>query len=154
MEPSVFTKYMVSYDTGHFSLKRYYGIWFLRGFSVMLLLLKAVWHLCTENIAGVAQGNIFNEIVTHHMERFLMPIKHRFELRNSGMQYYYFWVELLIQRQDNQPEQKHHFPGIIWHHLLFKKWRIHPVEEDGSYDTVKPFFKYQYLSIPCRVMIS
>lgn len=70
---------MVSYETGQFSVKRYYRIVFLSGSGSILLLMKAIRRLCGESVEAAAQRNVFNVIMASHMRTFSTPSEVRYE---------------------------------------------------------------------------
>lgn len=102
LEPPPFTKQMLSYDTGSFSLEIYYIIRYLRGSGAILLFLITASHLCAENVSGAAQRNIFIGILTPLIKKLLTPKKQNCELRKSGILPGNAAVELVITLEDNQ----------------------------------------------------
>lgn len=54
-----------------FSLDRYYSIRFIGVTLAMLLLLKATYGRCAENVAAVYGRNVFNRIVSFYTKKFL-----------------------------------------------------------------------------------
>lgn len=83
------------------STKRYHKKYFLRDFGAILMFLKEVRHLCTENILVTAHGNIFNGIVTLVMEKFSTPSKRKSEWGKSGMKSNHAVLGLIVTLQDS-----------------------------------------------------
>lgn len=60
---------MASYDTGYFSLKRYYRTWLLEHSGAISLLLKARHHSCAESVATAEQRKTFIDLAAFYMKR-------------------------------------------------------------------------------------
>lgn len=102
MKPPVSTNKMVSWDTGHFSLKGYYIMNLLCGCGVMLFLLKVICYLCAECVSAAGQTNIFYDMITPHMKKFATINESIHKCKKSGMHSVYVVMERIIIVQDSR----------------------------------------------------
>lgn len=87
----------------------------------MLLLLKASLYLCTDNVTAAGQSNIFNDIVTTHMKRFLAPNKRKSARRKYRMYLYYLVVEAIIILENKQQLQQAILLPVSYYTIFSKK---------------------------------
>lgn len=88
-----------------FLLKTCYLVLFRRGPCATLSLLKAICHICAENVEAVAQRNIVIDIVAPHKKRLSTTAMRTSQQRNSEMQSDYAVLELILMVQEN-PQQE------------------------------------------------
>lgn len=64
----------------------------------MQVFIKAICHLCAENIAAAAQRRIFDDIVTIPMKKFSARTKREYERRKSEMNMDYTSVDPIVRQ--------------------------------------------------------
>lgn len=92
--------------TKFFSLRRDYRILFLKWSGPLLLLLKAMCHLCAKFVWAAAWKNVLNDIVTAHKKTFSTLEKRKWECRKSRIHSEYAVRDLITMLQNNAVRQQ------------------------------------------------
>lgn len=158
---SIFYKKLVSYDTGHFSLKIFYRIWILRVPTTLLLFLRAISHLCTENIPPSTERKTVIDDVIPHIKNVVKPNMRNSESKMTRMQLDCAVVEPIIALNYISQYWTSLFP--VCYHIIFisrkmkptffiNKQRLHLFQKDGVIWFKRPLFQCSYVLISCSVM--